>query len=211
MRYILFFCAALGAAHAATAAPQQLCSYNSYKWNTLTKQAVAQERVEKPYRSLLPGEVDPLTGCTICEQDQLPIRLGTLPEFKVCRLFAEELRAELSKLIAAGAPIYRIEGYRVGKTRGAADADGNRTGFSNHSYGIAIDINSGHNGLYDNCISFGPQCRLIRGGEWNPAKYRESLTPEDGIVRAMRGLGLRWGGTIEGKQKDFMHFSPTGY
>ncbi|HEX5057432.1 MAG TPA: M15 family metallopeptidase [Gammaproteobacteria bacterium] len=209
MRYLLFLCVImLGPAQAA---PQKTCSYHTYKWNTLTRRAVAMERVEKPYRDLLPEEVDPQTGCSVCEQDQVAIRLGSLPEFRVCRAFAEGLRTELSKLLAAGFPIYRIEGYRAGRTRGPADAAGNRTQFSNHSYGIAIDINPEHNGLYEHCISFGPSCRLIRGGPWDPAKYRESLTSQGEIVQAMRRLGLLWGGAIEGRQKDFMHFSPGGY
>jgi hypothetical protein len=195
----------------AAAGPQKMCSYSTYKWNTLTRQAVAQERVEKPYAALSPQEVDARTGCSVCEQDQVSIKLGKLPEFRLCRVLATEVKATLARLIAEGAPVYQIEGYRVGKTRGPADAAGNRTQFSNHSYGIALDINPQHNGLYENCISWSPSCRLIKGGEWNPQKYRQSLAADSAIVRALQDLGLLWGGEIAGRQKDFMHFSPTGY
>jgi hypothetical protein len=98
----------------------------------------------------------------------------------------------------------------VGKTRGDVDANGVRTEFSNHSFGIALDINPGSNGLYENCIVFNQDCRLIRGGHRDPARA-ESLHAGSNIVRAIEDIGLKWGGEIDGKQKDFMHFSPTGY
>ena len=106
--------------------------------------------------------------------------------------------------------IHTIEGYRVVKSRGPVDGKGNRTGFSNHSYGTAIDINSEQNGLYDNCITFGPQCRLLRGGEWRPGT-QGTLDTKGDIVVQFKQEGFRWGGEIEGKQKDFMHFSLSGY
>jgi hypothetical protein len=31
------------------------------------------------------------------------------------------------------------------------------------------------------------------------------------VVRAFAAAGLRWGGAAAGEQKDFMHFSPSGY
>jgi hypothetical protein len=95
-------------------------------------------------------------------------------------------------------------------TRGDTDRHGNRTRYSNHAFGIALDINPEANGLYDRCPRFGPGCRLIKGGRWNPARPA-SLTADGPVVRALKNIGLRWGGQIEGRQKDFMHFSPTGY
>jgi hypothetical protein len=86
-----------------------------------------------------------------------------------------------------------------------------RTRFSNHSFGIAIDVNSASNGLYTNCISFGAQCRLHRGGPWRPASDTASIAADSRLVRRMRAAGFRWGGEIRGRQKDFMHFSPSGY
>ena len=110
-----------------------------------------------------------------------------------------------------GEKINSVVGYRVGRTRGGVDAQGNRTGFSNHSYGVAIDINTEHNGLYINCVEFGPQCQLSRGGSWRPLQDPYSLLKDGQIVKMFKRTGFKWGGEIKGQQKDFMHFSLTGY
>jgi len=37
------------------------------------------------------------------------------------------------------------------------------------------------------------------------------LKQDQAIVKELVNSGLKWGGEIKGWQKDFMHFSPTGY
>jgi len=113
-------------------------------------------------------------------------------------------------LLKKGAPIHTVVGYHVVKSRGPVDHAGNRTGFSNHSFGTAIDINPDQNGLYDNCITFGPECRLLRGGDWRSG-IPGTLEKDGDIVNTLKQEGFYWGGEIAGKQKDFMHFSLTGY
>jgi hypothetical protein len=73
-----------------------------------------------------------------------------------------------------------------------------------------VDINTNQNGLYENCVSFNSSCRLIKGGAWNP-NQQLSLTSDSIIVQEFKRNGFKWGGEIAGQQKDFMHFSPTGY
>jgi len=187
------------------------CSYSTYRWNTIEKKAVRRERVSKPYSHLTREEVDPVTGCSVCEEDQVRLSLSGVTPFFMCRVLAADVQKQLLRLQQKGYPFHQLTGYRVGRTRGPIDANGNRTGFSNHSFGVAIDINPQYNGLYDHCLHFGIQCRLIRGGQWLPNRQPASLRQDGMVVRAMNGLGLRWGGRIKGRQKDFMHFSPTGY
>jgi hypothetical protein len=186
------------------------CTYKTYKWNVYLRQAVEVETVRQPYSDLRPDEIDPATGCTVCEEDQATIWIPPLAPFRVCKKLAPQIRAVLQDVISAGELIHEVEGYRVGKTRGDPDGDGNRTKFSNHSYGIAIDINPQQNGLYDRCLRFDPHCRLIRGGPWRP-EQPGTLTADGTVVKTMKAAGFRWGGEIQGKQKDFMHFSPSGY
>jgi hypothetical protein len=188
----------------------ETCTYKTYTWNVHLRQAVEVETVRHPYSDLRPDEIDPATGCTVCEEDQEIMHVPRLAPFRVCKKFAPQIGALLQELVRARELIYEVVGYRVGKTRGDPDGNGNRTQFSNHSYGIAIDINSQQNGLYDRCLMFGTHCRLIRGGPWRPGQPG-TLTADCAVVKGMKAAGFHWGGQIQGRQKDFMHFSPSGY
>lgn len=191
-------------------ANQKNCSYTTYKWNTSLKKAVAFEQVNKPYSELTQNEIDPITGCSVCSEDQVVLKIPHLPKVKVCKQVASNIERALTIANNSGQPIVELVGYRVGMTRGEIDADGNRTQFSNHSFGTAIDINPAYNGLYDNCIQFNSSCRLIKGGPWN-SEQKESISADSVLVEQMRRVHFLWGGQIAGKQKDFMHFSLTGY
>jgi hypothetical protein len=84
-------------------------------------------------------------------------------------------------------------------TKGEVDDVGNRTQFSLHSYGVALDINRRQNGLYDHCDVFGPDCRLMQRGAWRPGRPG-SLTADGPFVLALERIGLQWGGTVAGRQ-----------
>lgn len=189
----------------------EICSYDSYQWNTINQRAENFTRVQKSYAELTPDEIDSRTGCSVCEQDQRLIHVAGVEPVRVCKNVAASYQAILDDALANGFEIRSLVGYRVGKTRGEADAAGRRTQFSNHSFGIALDINSEHNGLYTNCLTFGPHCRLLRGGPWRPRSDPASIMADSRLVREMRSMGFYWGGQIKGRQKDFMHFSPSGY
>ncbi|MDX1342634.1 MAG: M15 family metallopeptidase [Reinekea sp.] len=186
------------------------CHYATYQWNVNEKRAVNYREVVKPYSEVTALERDEQTGCSVCEEDQQWVQVGDLPPVRLCKRFARDVEVSLNQLLETGHPIWKLVGYRVGMTRGELDANGNRTDFSNHSFGIALDINDEQNGLYDQCITYSDQCRLRKGGAWS-AEQEGSLTADNEIVLRMKALGFRWGGEIAGRQKDFMHFSPTGY
>ncbi len=151
-----------------------------------------------------------MTGCSVCEEDQVEVAIPDVAPFRVCRFVAARVERALLAARAGGAVIRTVTGYRVGLTRGDVDASGRRTTFSNHSFGIAVDVNEASNGLYDQCGVFGPGCRLIRGGAWRPGEPG-TITAGDATVAAFAAEGFAWGGAIAGRQKDFMHFSPSGY
>ena len=195
---------------ALSAQHQKMCTYSTYQWNTELKKAVNFESISKPYRDIQDFERDAQTGCTVCEEDQSIVRIKQLPPIKLCTKLANKIEVRLNHLIKKGVKIEKAVGYRVGQTRGDLDENNNRTLFSNHSFGIAIDINDEHNGLYDNCVEFNSQCRLRKGGPWNENNPL-SLHPDHEIVRILKEINLLWGGEILGYQKDFMHFSPSGY
>lgn len=186
------------------------CTYQTYKWNVKDKSAVEIRQVKHSYSSLRNFEIDSDTGCSVCLEDQVSIKLPGIKAFSICKHIADDVKRKLYDLLNSGVTIHSITGYRVGMTRGQVDVSSNRTRFSNHSFGIALDINPEQNGLYDHCTQFTSSCRLIRGGPWKPG-YIGSLTKNGPVVTALEKIGLRWGGLIQGKQKDFMHFSPSGY
>ena len=196
---------------AASTVAAQDCHYQDGSWNVVLKSTVQKRTVIKDYSLLSTGERDEQTGCSVCIEDQQAIRIDGIPEFMVCKKYAAAVQDVLEKLVRQGEKIDSVIAYRVGRTRGNPDTHGNRIGFSNHSFGIAIDINANHNGLYGNCIQFDAQCMILRGGPWRPGIDPYSLQPDGSIVRLMKEAGFRWGGEIQGRQKDFMHFSPTGY
>lgn len=196
---------------ASTEGAAQSCHYQDWRWNVAQHRALQQTSVVKDTAMLLSDELDVQSGCTVCAEDQQAIKLDGLAEFSVCRRYAAVVKDTLLRLIQQGEKINSVIGYRVGRTRGDIDAQGNRTGFSNHSFGIAIDINTDHNGLYGDCAEFGPRCKLLRAGPWRPGGDPLSLQQDGLTVKAFKQAGFKWGGEIEGQQKDFMHFSPTGY
>lgn len=186
------------------------CSYSTYKWNTPLKKAVELRQVTKPYSELTANEIDPRTGCSICSEDQTKIEIDGVPFVTVCKAIASKLKEVLLQTRNRGFPIVELVGYRVGKTKGKLDKAGNRTQFSNHSFGTAIDINPLFNGLYDQCMIFNQNCRLIKGGIWDTSNIK-SIQKNSFLVNSMLEIGLKWGGNITGNQKDFMHFSFSGY
>jgi len=110
------------------------CTYETYEWNTQLRQTVNYRRFQHPYRDLTESERDPQSGCSVCREDQQTIQLLSLGPFSVCRKVADQIRSTLEDLLKMGFPISTVVGYRVGKTRGVPDENGNRTGFSNHSF-----------------------------------------------------------------------------
>ena len=191
-------------------AQEKTCTNDTYAWNVNSKSAVNRRSITKPYTALTPIERDAQTGCTVCRQDQRTVTLRNGVTFQMCAVLAPRVESRLNALVSRGVVIKSVTGYRVGLTRGDVDAQGNRTQFSNHSYGISVDINADKNGLYGNCVRFSPQCQLRKGGRWQP-NTPEGLHKNAPTVRALKDIGFKWGGEIQGRQKDFMHFSPTGY
>lgn len=185
------------------------CHYSTWTWDIKAGRAVNHEKVEKNRSKLAKDEKDPFSNCTICEEDQVWVRLKGISPFRVCRYYVKPIKKILIEAKEKGFPIYEVIAYRVGKSRGEADERGLRTKYSNHSYGSAIDINANFNGLYDQCFIFNSQCKLIRGGRWNSSNPA-AITKNSVLYQQFLKMGWKWGGELKGKQKDFMHFSKGG-
>jgi D-alanyl-D-alanine carboxypeptidase len=84
---------------------------------------------------------------------------------------------------------------------------GNSTGnWSNHAYGLAIDINPVENPYVGCGMSRDPLAQKYR----DRSHHRMGMvTPA--VVRAFRSVGWGWGGAWSGDTKDYMHFSYNGH
>jgi hypothetical protein len=84
---------------------------------------------------------------------------------------------------------------------------GSGTGnWSNHAYGLAVDLNPIENPYVG--------CGMTRTPEGRPYLNRKRLrlgmiTPA--VVKAFRSIGWGWGGAWPGNTKDYMHFSWNGH
>ncbi len=77
--------------------------------------------------------------------------------------------------------------------------------WSNHAYGLAIDVNPVENPYVG--------CAKVRDPRTRPYVNRSRMrkgmvTPA--VVRAFRSIGWGWGGAWTGATKDYMHFSHNG-
>ncbi len=184
------------------------CQYSYTVWNTRSLKAEGPFRVSKP-RSTLSLTEKGLHGCSVCESDQESVGLSNNLVVKVCKSQAVKIKNVLEKYLQSGGIIKTLTGYRPSISKGKVDSEGRRTEFSRHAFGIAVDINEDHNGLYDHCLEWGPVCRLIKGGKYS-AENPLSIQKDSHLVGLFKEEGFEWGGKIHGFQKDFMHFSPDG-
>jgi hypothetical protein len=83
---------------------------------------------------------------------------------------------------------------------------GTRTGtWSNHAYGLAIDVNPVENPYVGCGMSRDPAAQRYL----DRTRLRKGMvTPA--VVRAFRSIGWGWGGDWSGQTKDYMHFSHNG-
>ena len=193
----------------AAAQAGDICSYSDWAWNSTEGRAENYQEIVTTRSSLTAEQKHDIYPCTICREDQVEIKIDGVDPILMCTAFAQDVQAILERAQDDGFEINALVGYRVGRTRGPLDDNGLRTGYSNHSFGVAIDINPDQNGLYNHCIEFSDQCRLSRGGPWIPYSPG-AITPDLPLHHDLRDLGLLWGGELAGQQKDFMHFSPSG-
>ncbi len=84
---------------------------------------------------------------------------------------------------------------------------GKATGhWSNHAYGLAVDINPRENPYVGCGRSRDPAVRPY----FNRAWIRRGMVTSS-TVRAFRAAGWGWGGAWTGNTKDYMHFSHNGH
>lgn len=84
---------------------------------------------------------------------------------------------------------------------------GNANGsWSNHAYGLAIDINPVENPYVGCGMSRDPKAQSYR----DRSRHRPGMVTRR-VIQAFASVGWGWGGSWAGNTKDYMHFSHTGH
>jgi D-alanyl-D-alanine carboxypeptidase len=84
---------------------------------------------------------------------------------------------------------------------------GSGTGsWSNHAYGLAVDLNPVENPYVGCGQSRDPTAQSYR----DRSRHRRGMVTAR-VVRAFRSIGWGWGGSWAGNTKDYMHFSINGH
>lgn len=139
-------------------------------------------------------------------------------ELLVNRSVAADVVTVFERLFAAGWPIEEMRITSQADFSAPPTGDGNdtsafacravrgATSWSQHAYGLAIDVNPFQN-PYLAGRTLLPE---LAGSYTDRAPGRPGMnTPTSLPVRAFRSVGWGWGGTYSAK-KDWMHFSSTG-
>jgi hypothetical protein len=78
--------------------------------------------------------------------------------------------------------------------------------WSNHAYGLAVDLNPTENPYIGCGQSRDPATRPFR----DRSRHRRGMV-DDRVVEAFGSVGWEWGGAWAGDTKDYMHFSENGH
>jgi D-alanyl-D-alanine carboxypeptidase len=103
---------------------------------------------------------------------------------------------------------YDTRNYTDGfNCRPVVTAHGPLTSWSQHAYGLAIDINPVQNPY----VAADGYVRNVHARRYRDRSLRRPgmIHPGDVVVRAFAAIGWGWGGSWSGS-KDYMHFSSTG-
>jgi D-alanyl-D-alanine carboxypeptidase len=135
------------------------------------------------------------------------------------RTAAPALVAVFRRLYAVKFPIRRMEPVdRYGGDDFRSIEADNTSGFncraatgstrwSNHAYGLAIDVNPIENPY----VSGGRSSHPASAPYLDRSRHRPGMAYEGGVlVDAFRAVGWDWGGTWSGGVRDFQHFSYNG-
>lgn len=121
----------------------------------------------------------------------------TTKKISVHKDIKDQVLDVLQKAQDSGFKVYDVAGYNF------RNVTGSTTSLSQHSYGLAIDINPDEN-YY---IKYSTGATV--GKYWKPGEDEYSL-PVDGIVvTTFKSYGWEWGGNWS-SIKDYMHFSAAG-
>ena len=104
-----------------------------------------------------------------------------------------------------GFRVYEIGGYRQFGSDSAGAVRDVGLNYSQHCYGLAVDIN-----VNENCYKKPPTAACSTGSLYAPGSNPYSITTNGALYKSFISNGWGWGGNWT-SLKDYMHFSFFGY
>lgn len=139
-------------------------------------------------------------------------------ELLVHRSVARDVVSVFRALHRARWPIEEMRITRASELNAPPTGDGNNTGafacrparlsaeWSEHAYGLAIDVNPFHNPYVREDLVLPERAIAYKDRSW---RRPGMIFPGDVVTRAFARIGWRWGGSWS-SSKDWMHFSRSG-
>lgn len=127
---------------------------------------------------------------------------------QVHKALKNDVIAALTAAQNEGFRVYEIGGYGRWNSDGSCDAAGSNKDvglqYSQHCYGLAVDIN-----VNENCYKKPPSAGCSVGNLYSPNSNRYSIKKDGALYKSFIGNGWGWGGEWN-SLKDYMHFSFFG-
>ncbi len=165
-------------------------------------------------------------GCPVAADDLSWVRLTFwgfdnarhTGEILVNREVANDVVSVFRQLYDERFPIEEMRINTKAEQTAPPTGDGNDTGsfncratrgatfFSQHAYGLAVDVNPFQNPYHRDDVVLPERASSYLERGWH---RRGMITPQGPVVRAFASIGWTWGGTWN-SLKDFQHFSRNG-
>ncbi len=165
-------------------------------------------------------------GCPVAASDLAWVRLTFwgfdrrrhTGELLVNRSVAGDLVSVFRRLYDGRFPIEEMRITRLEELDAPPTGDGNNTGsfacratrgettYSQHAYGLAVDVNPFQNPYLKGDLVLPELASAYKERSW---KRPGMITPDGPVVKAFASIGWTWGGTWQ-SLKDLQHFSQNG-
>lgn len=122
----------------------------------------------------------------------------------VHKAIANDVLAALTAAQNSGFKVYEIGGYRAFGSDGAGKVRDVGLVYSQHCYGLAVDIN-----VNENCYQKPPGSACTVGSLYAPGSNEYSITTSGALYKSFISNGWGWGGEWN-SLRDYMHFSFFG-
>lgn len=165
-----------------------------------------QEKIKRVFPDGVPTTAEGVEKYLINVTVPITTKDGTKSTTKVQvnKFIADDVVAALTAAQKEGFRVYEIGGYRKYGSDSAGAVRDVGLIYSQHCYGLAVDIN-----VNENCYKKPPTAACSVGSLYSPGSNQYSITTTGALYKSFISNGWGWGGNWN-SLKDYMHFSFFG-